>query len=83
MKFFLFSRPRLAALLVTVIVALSVGVGVGAGASAIHIFYPRQGDRVMMDDLDLTCFESHAAPETNPPFPQTLACGETASGNGP
>jgi hypothetical protein len=36
-----------------------------------------------MDGFDLTCFESHAAPETNPPFPQTLACGDTASRNGP
>jgi hypothetical protein len=65
---------------------LLVGVSAGAslGATAWRTLYPKQGDRLIFDDLDLTCFEVRSATRgLRVVVPQTLACVNTATGNGP
>jgi hypothetical protein len=73
-------KKRLALAVATIFVA---STGLGFGATAYRVFYPRQGDRVIVDDLDLTCSESHALLTSKVNLPQMFACGDTASGDGP
>lgn len=63
-------------------IAFLLSAGAGLGATAWRTFYLRQGDSVVFNDLDLSCFETRRA-NVAVPLPQTLACGNNASQNGP
>ena len=68
---------------IVVVLVLGIGAGTGFAATAWRTFYPKQGDRLIFDDLDLSCFEARSAQTASGRIPQTLACGNTASENGP
>lgn len=70
-------------LLLVAVLIFAMSSGVGIGATAYRVFYPRQGDHVILDDLDLSCLEAHSLITLKVDLPQTFACGNTASGNGP
>lgn len=76
---FLRSHPMRRRVAIVAVILLVLSGGKSLGATAYRTFYPRQGDRVVFDDLDLSCFESHRSGS----LPQTFACGNTASENGP
>jgi len=58
-------------------VALS---SVASAAVAYHVFHVHPSDRVIIDDLDLSCLETAG---NVPSAPHTFACGNTSTGNGP
>lgn len=65
---------------VLVVVAAVVLASTASAAVAYRIFYVHPSDRVIVDDLDLSCFESAG---NVPSAPHTFACGNTSTGNGP
>jgi hypothetical protein len=61
-----------------------VGAGTAFGATAgERFFYPRQGDTVTWDDLDLECHEQYAMTIQGKHYAQTLVCDDASSGDGP
>lgn len=70
---------RLDVLVVAVVAAVVFASTASAGA-VYRIFYVHPSDRVIVDDLDLSCFESAGNVAS---APHTFACGNTSTSHGP